>query len=486
MHHTDAAVAAYAETRELLRRHAILADPGDPGFAVVTVPWHPEWRIGYRESDAATADAAVTRARSALPAWRSDLEARRRALRDAAQIVEDHREAFTHLITFENGKLLPAATLEVSAAIGALRLLAETPVAAEVLRDTAQGTVRLVREPVGVVIAITPANMPLLMLVNKLATALVVGNTLVAKPSPYTPLSALLLAQLLAPVVPPGVFQVVTGDAAVGARLVDHPDTNLITLTGSRRAGKAVMAAASSGLKRVHLELGGNDPAIILPDADVTAIAGPIFASAFASSGQACVATKRVYVPTELHDELAAALAELARAAQVGSPFDTEATHPALTNVDQFTRVRALIDGVGADGGTVLATGRAAAGSTGYFIPPTVVTGVRGGCELVDDEQFGPVLPLIPYDDVDAVVDEVNAGPFGLGATVWTRDEGRSEDLARRLDVGMVWINRTPRPDPSLPFGGTKESGIGREGGAAGIDAFCELKTIGTVRESHG
>lgn len=481
MYDIQAATAAYTETLELLRRHKIHAEPGEPGYARVTVPWHPEWQFGYRELGVDAADTAVERARIALPTWRKDIEARRRTLHRAASILEDHRDALTRLIMFENGKLLPAATMEVSAAIGALRLLAETPVSDEVLRNTDQGMLRLIREPVGVVIAITPANMPLLMLVNKLATAMVTGNTLVAKPSPYTPLSALLLERLLQPVFPPGVFQVVPGDATIGARLVDHPGTNMITLTGSRRAGKAVMTSAAAGLKRVHLELGGNDPAIILPDADVSVVAAEIFRSAFASSGQACVATKRVYVPTHLQEALAEALSRLATSSRVGSPFDNEATHPALSNRDQFERVRSLIDGVSADGGSVIATG-VLPDEEGFFVPPTVVIDLRSGSELVDDEQFGPVLPLIAYEDIDAVVDEVNAGPFGLGATVWTGDQQRSEDLARRLDVGMVWINRTPLPDPSLPFGGMKESGIGREGGAAGIDAFCELKTIGTVR----
>lgn len=485
MHDSETATAAYMETRTLLRQYGILAKQGEPGYATVTVPWHPTWQFGYLELGVDAADAAVERARAALPAWRADIEPRRLSLRRAADALDGKRDAFARLITFENGKLWPAAAMEVGAAIGSLRLLAETSVAPEVLRDTDQGTLRLVREPVGVVIAITPANMPLLMLVNKLATAMVTGNTLVAKPSPYTPLSALLLEQVIAPMFPPGVFQVVPGDASIGARLVEHPGTNLITLTGSRRAGKAVMAAAASSLKRVHLELGGNDPAIILPDADIEAIAEQIFRSAFASSGQACVATKRVYVPSGLHDALVSALGSLASAARVGSPFDDSATHPALTNIDQFARVRSLIDGVDAAGGAVSATATAPDGP-GYFVPPTIVTGLRGGSELVDEEQFGPVLPVIPYDDLDQVIDEVNAGPFGLGATVWTQQRDRSEDLARRLDVGMVWVNRTPLPDPSLPFGGMKESGIGREGGAAGIDAFCELKTIGTVRNPHG
>ncbi|GGH45781.1 aldehyde dehydrogenase family protein [Microbacterium album] len=478
MHDDTAAREWYDRLHETLGAHGVTVPEDTPRARRVTVPWRREWGFWHLDATPEQADAAVAAAREAGKAWRADEGARREALRALADAVAANSEVFTRLISFENGKLAPAAAMEVGASVGSLRLFADAEIPVEVLRRTETETLRLVREPIGVVVAITPANMPLLMLVNKVATALLTGNTVVAKPSPYTPLSALLLGALAAPVLPPGVFQVVPGDAEIGRALVEHPDTGMITLTGSRAAGKAVMAAAAGTLKRVQLELGGNDPAIVLPDAPLDEVLPEIFRSAFASSGQACVATKRVYVPAERAEEVTAALVRLADAARVGTPFDAEATHPALTNIDQYRRVAALIETVGADGGQVR-TGGVVDTDEGFFIRPTVVSGLGDGAELVDEEQFGPVLPVIRYDDVDAVIDTVNSGPYGLGATIWTADEAAAEPLARRLDVGMAWINRTPRPDPTIPFGGMKESGIGREGGSAGLDAFCELKVIG-------
>jgi NAD-dependent aldehyde dehydrogenases len=349
----------------------------------------------------------------------------------------------------------------------------------DVLRENEIESLRLVREPIGVVVAITPGNMPLLMLVNKVATALLTGNTVVAKPSPYTPLSAMLFGSLVQPVLPTGVFQVVPGDAEIGRRLVRHSATRMISLTGSRAAGKAVMEAAAGTLKRVQLELGGNDPAIVLADAPLDRVLPDVFRSAFSSSGQACVATKRVYAPTAIVDEVASRLTALAEASWVGSPFDDRSTHPALTSIDQYRRVTELIEGAARDGGVVHGGGIVGTDDA-LYIRPTVVTGLSQGSELVDEEQFGPVLPVIGYDDLDAVIETLNSGPYGLGASIWTADEGVADDIARRLEVGMAWINRTARPDPTIPFGGAKESGIGREGGGVGLDAFCELKVIGT------
>ncbi|MDX2376365.1 aldehyde dehydrogenase family protein [Microbacterium sp. LRZ72] len=478
MHDERAAEDWYQRLNETLATRGLIVGSDTPGAVRVSVPWRPNWGFSHVESTPADADAAVEAAADAQREWSRDEDARRRALAALADVLEGETDLLINLISFENGKLLPAATMEVRASMGSLRLAARTPIPSETLREDETGRLHLVREPIGVVLAITPANMPLLMLVNKLATAALTGNTVVAKPSPYTPLSALLLESLAAEAFPPHVFQVVTGGAEIGALLVENPKTGMITLTGSRRAGKAVMAAAARNLTRVQLELGGNDPAIILPDADLDTIAPHIFRSAFSSSGQACVATKRVYVPAEMIDGLTERVVALADASRVGSPYDAEATHPALTNRDQYQRVVSLIDSARQEGANVL-TGGAEDPEHGLYIRPTVVTGLGAGSALVDEEQFGPVVPLIAYDDLDDLVETLNGGPYGLGATIWTGDEREARPLTRRLDVGMAWVNRTPMPDPTVPFGGTKESGIGREGGAAGLDAFCELKVIG-------
>jgi len=478
MHDETRARYWYARLQEVLTAYDLVVPEGTAGAQRVTVPWHRDWGFWHLDASADDAAAAVDAARRAQRPWRGDERARRDALSRIADDLAESADLCAHLISFENGKLPPAARMEVDAAIGSLRLFAAAEIPEEVLRATPAETLRLVREPIGVVVAITPANMPLLMLVNKAATAMLVGNAVVAKPSPYTPLSAMLFGVIARRHLPAGVFQVVPGDAAIGRRLVEHPAVGLITLTGSRAAGKAVMAAAAGSLTRVHLELGGNDPAIVLDDAPLDEVLPEIFRSAFASSGQACVATKRLYVPRASVEKVTGVLSAMAEASRVGTPYDEDATHPALTNADQFGRVAALIGEVAAAGGSIRAGG-VVDSDEGYFIRPTVVAGLADGSDLVDEEQFGPVLPIIAYDDVDAVLEAVNDGPYGLGATIWTADRGRGEDLAGRLEVGMAWINRTPRPDPTIPFGGVRESGIGREGGSAGLDSFCELKLIG-------
>ncbi|MGO1182352.1 MAG: aldehyde dehydrogenase family protein [Micrococcaceae bacterium] len=478
MHDETTARGWYEQLQRLLASHGVTVEDSTPGARRVDVPWHPEWGFWHLDCGPAQARSAVETAHEAHGSWREYEEPRRRALHDLADALADNAEVFRQLISFENGKLAPAAEMEVTASIGSLRLAAATEIPVEVLRQSESDTVRLLREPIGVVAAITPANMPLLMLVNKLGTALLTGNTVVAKPSPHTPLTAMLLGAIAAPLFPEGVFQVVPGDAEIGRLLVEHPKTGMISLTGSRGAGKAVMESAADTLKRLQLELGGNDPAIVLPDAALDGALPEIFRSAFSSSGQACVATKRVYVPAERAEDAVETLTRLADAARVGTPFDTTATHPALTNIEQYRRVAALIDTVGDAGGEVR-TGGVVDIDQGLFIRPTIVSGLQDGAELVDEEQFGPVLPIIAYDDINTVIETVNAGPYGLGVTLWTTDESEAEHLARRLEVGMAWINRTPRPDPMIPFGGVKESGIGREGGSAGLDAFCELKVIG-------
>ncbi|WP_181158499.1 aldehyde dehydrogenase family protein [Leucobacter massiliensis] len=469
---------------ETLRTRGITAPPGTPGVSRVRVPWRLDWAFELRDAEPADVGAAVQAARDALREWRLDAAPRRRALTELADALAAEEELLTHLICFENGKLQRSAAMEVGAAIGSLRHHAGLDIPEEVLRDDASGRLRLVREPVGVVAAVTPANMPLLMLVNKLAAALLTGNTVIAKPSPQTPLSALMLQSLSRPLLPPGVFRVLPGGAELGRTLVAHPGVGMITLTGSRRAGREVMAAASATITRLQLELGGNDPAILLDDADVERVAPEIFRSAFASSGQACVAVKRVYAPPGVLGALTERLVELANAARVGSPYDPEASHPVLSGEDQYRRVLGLLAGAEREGATIR-TGGAEAVPGFLGVRPAVVTGPDPDGELVQEEQFGPVLPLVPYEDLDALVDAVNAGPYGLGATIWTANQAAGERLARRLDVGMTWVNRTPVPDPGMPFGGMRESGLGREGGRAGLDAYCELKTIGTAGADH-
>lgn len=483
MHDATLAQEWYARLTDVLATRGLTLDaPGDAGLRVV-VPWHREWGFYVREHSESDVARTVSSAAGAQPDWRAQEDRRRWALARLAEELSSMAETFIHLISFENGKLLPAARMEVGAAIAALRSFANRAIPVESIRSEPSDTVEVVREPIGVIAAITPANMPLLMLINKLAPALLVGNVVVAKPSPYTPLTALLFEDLARRVLPEGVFSAVVGDARTGAALVAHERVGLIALTGSRAAGAEVMKQAAARIADVQLELGGNDAALILPDADLDSAIPLIFASAFSSSGQACVATKRVYAPRSLLERVETEFVALAERCRVGSPFDPDATHPAVTNGEQYRRVQRLIADAPQEGGRLLAGG-VHPSDEGWFIRPTVVSGLAAGAELVDEEQFGPVVPIVPYDDIDAVVDAINRGPYGLGSTIWSNGpQEHARSLARQIEVGMVWINRTPVPDPSIPFGGTKQSGIGREGGEHGIDAFCEIKVIGSRGE---
>jgi acyl-CoA reductase-like NAD-dependent aldehyde dehydrogenase len=315
----------------------------------------------------------------------------------------------------------------------------------------------------------------------KVAPALLAGNTVVAKPSPYTPLSSLALAAAVRDVVPHGVLNVVGGDDDVGAALCAHPGVRRISMTGSIAAGKSIMRGAANDLKRITLELGGNDPAIVLPDADVGAIAGKIFWNAFANAGQICMAIKRVYVHQDVHAPLVSALVDLARGVTVGDGFDPDAQMGPVSNRRQFERVVDLVDDARQHGGRVV-TGGAPLPRPGYFYPPTIVIGVTDGLRLVDEEQFGPVLPVIPFLHVDDAVARANRTHYGLSGSVWTADVARGEAIARRLECGTAWVNQHMELRHEAPFGGMKWSGIGRENGRWGIDEYCELQVLSSTR----
>jgi len=296
----------------------------------------------------------------------------------------------------------------------------------------------------------------------KIAPALAAGNTVVLKPSPFTPLATLRLGELLRDVFPPGVLNVVSGGDALGARMTEHAAVRKITFTGSVATGKRVAAAAATDLKRITLELGGNDPAILLDDANVDAVADGLFWSSFANSGQICSAIKRVYVPRALHDALAEALAERARKAVVGNGAEKGTQLGPITTRPQFERVCELVEDALAAGGKAVAGGAPIDGP-GNFFAPTVLTGVADGTRIVDEEQFGPVLPLVPYDDLDDAVRRANGTHFGLDASVWSADADRATEVAGRLECGTAWINTHLMQGPAQPFGGRKWSGIGVE-----------------------
>jgi len=379
-------------------------------------------------------DLAVEAAGRAFPVWAADEAARRAALLAAAERLSAAAAEIAAVLTAEQGKPLKAAAAEVTVMAASLRWFAALATAPETIRDDEDALVRLRRRPIGPVAAITPWNFPLALAGYKLAPALLAGNTLVLKPAPTTPLSTLLLGELLAEVLPAGVLNVVSGRDPLGARLVEHSGIRKVSFTGSVASGKRVALAAASDLKRVTLELGGNDPAILLDDLDPADAAKRIFWTAFENNGQTCLAVKRVYAPRALYDDVVAAFAERAAKVRVRDGRDPEAHLGPLHSRMQLDRVTGLLRDALADGAQV-AAGGSRIGERGFFHQPTIVAGARDGMALVDEEQFGPVLPIVPYDDVADAVAAANAtaqgsSPARCGSTRTCGSATRSRSAA--------------------------------------------------------
>ncbi|NUU24926.1 MAG: aldehyde dehydrogenase family protein [Streptomycetaceae bacterium] len=425
-------------------------------------------------------DTAFTAAAAAFTTWRRDEDARREALRACAKAVTARADDISPILTAEQGKPLADAVREVHTAAAWLNYYADLDLPREVIQDDERGLVEVVRRPIGPVAAITPWNFPLTMAFWKIAPALRAGNTVVIKPSPYTPLSTLLIGEILRDVLPPGVVNAVSGGDELGKWMTSHPLARKISFTGSVATGKHVAASAAPDLKRVTLELGGNDAAILLDDTDVAAVADKLFWGAFANNGQVCAAVKRVYVPDALHDDLVDALAARAKAVKVGDGTTAGVQLGPVNNKPQYERVGSLVADALAGGATAVAGGQPlrVGDGGGYFFAPTILTGLADGARIVDEEQFGPALPVVPYRDLEAAVDHVNAGRYGLGGSVWSGDPDRAADVAARLDVGTAWVNTHVALSPSQPFGGAKWSGIGVENGPWGLHGFTEIQVL--------
>ncbi|MEU1072880.1 MULTISPECIES: aldehyde dehydrogenase family protein [unclassified Streptomyces] len=423
---------------------------------------------------AAELDAVVADVARAFPGWAAlPLESRRRHLLACRDALRDAEDAMADLLTREQGKPLRHAHAEVRLAADWFAHTAELTLGPDRIVDEPAARVTLERVPHGVVAAIAPSNYPVLLAVCKIAPALLAGNTVVLKPSPATPLSSLLMGEALGRVLPPDVLRVISGDAALGARLTAHPAVRLISFTGSITAGRAIARSAAADFKRTVLELGGNDPAVVLPGTDVQALAHALFERAMVNSGQFCAAVKRVYVPREQHAPLTAALAALAEAAVVGDGLDAATELGPLVSGDQLGHVAGLVDDAVRRGARLVTGGRALE-RAGHFYPPTVVTDLPEGTRLEEEEQFGPVIPVIPYDDLDAVTARVNASPYGLGCSLWG-DPERGAAVARRLHCGTVWINTHGDLRHDVPFGGHRHSGTGVEYGPWGLLEYTQI-----------
>ena len=427
---------------------------------------------------AAQLDDVYRSAEAAYRSWRMDDAFRCESLRRAASALEASVEALAMLLTAEQGKPLAEARTEVGSTVDWLRYYAGLEMPTTVVRDDEGGYEAVVSRPIGVVAAITPWNFPVSLAMWKIAPALRAGNTVVMKPSPYTPLATLEMARILRGVLPDGVLNVITGPDPLGAALVSHPTPRKISFTGSTTVGKRVAVAAGEDLKRVTLELGGNDPAIVLRDADVAAIAPTLFWGAFYNNGQICLAVKRVYAHRDIHHDLVEALGEIARNAVVGDGSVSGSQLGPLNNRPQFERVGELVDDAVAHGARVVSGGRALEGD-GYFYSPTILDQVSDGIRIVDEEQFGPVLPVMSFDDESDAIERANNSEYGLTASVWSADSERAYAVAAQIDSGQVAINGHGRAAVlHLPFGGHKWSGVGLENGPWGLESFTQKQAI--------
>ena len=426
-------------------------------------------------------DEAMSAAARAQPAWAKDVEARKQALVAMSKVIKANVAKIAPVLTQEQGKALGKATEEAVGAAVWTSATAKLDIPHEVVQDDESRRVEIRRRPLGVVAAITPWNFPLLMAAWKIAPAVLAGNTVVIKPSPFTPLTTLLFADLAREVFPPGVVNAVSGNDDLGAWMTSHPVPRKISFTGSVATGKKVMASAAPDLKRVTLELGGNDPAIILDDVDPKKMAQRIFWGAFENNGQICSAIKRVYVHESIYQPLVAEFAELAKGVKVGNGLEEGTRLGPINNKPQYERVTELVEDAKKQGAKIVTGGERIAGD-GYFFQPTIVTDVTDGVRLVDEEQFGPALPVIPYKDVDDALRRANATHFGLSGSVWSASPERATEVAGQLECGSAWVNQHIVVAPNLPFGGAKWSGVGVEGGSWGLLGFTEIQVVNVAK----
>ena len=462
------------------RQYFLLVDgqahPGTSSFDVI----NPALGTAFArcpKADLALLDEAIAAGKRAFPAWAATpIDERARLLGQVADVLETKVDDLAKVLTAEQGKPLDQAAGEIKGAVGVLRAFTRMRLEPKVLRDDGKQKVVEHRVPLGVVGGIMPWNFPLVLLINKLGPALMAGNTMVAKPAPTTPLTTLLFGEICREILPAGVLNIVCDENELGGALSSHPDIAKISFTGSTATGKKVLASTAETLKRVTLELGGNDAAIVLDDVDTKKVAKKVFDGAMRNAGQVCVATKRAYVPEAIYDEFCDELGRLARDTVVDDGTRQGAQIGPVQNRQQFEKLNALIKEA-ATTGTIVAGGEPMDGP-GYFIRPTIVRDISDDAPLVREEQFGPVLPVLKYSDIDELLARVNDTEYGLGGTIWATDVDRATELALRVRTGTVWVNRPQGIDPKVPFRGAKQSGIGTEMGEAGFEEYTQGQIV--------
>ena len=425
-------------------------------------------------------DQAVDAARQAFMSWRDSSDHERRdACRAIANVITENADELAELLTKEQGKPLNGmgSKFEIGGCAAWADHTSGLSLPVKVLEASDANRIEMHRNPLGVVGSITPWNWPLMIAIWHVVPGIRTGNTVVIKPSPFTPLSTLRMVELVNEKLPPGLVNVVAGGDEVGAELASHAGIDKLVLTGSISTGKKVMRSASKSLTPVTLELGGNDAAVVLPGTDITPFVEGMFWGAMINSGQTCMAIKRLYVHDGDFDNVCKALSEFSKTVVVGNGMDTSTRLGPLQNERQFNRVIELVEDAQSNGATAL-TGGGARGGKNYFFPVTFMTGIAEGVRLVDEEQFGPVLPIIRYTDLDDAIARANGTDFGLGASVWGTDSAQTAAVSQRLEAGTVYINKHADIAPHVPLGGIKCSGIGVEFAEEGLAAYTSIKVI--------
>lgn len=424
---------------------------------------------------------AVDAAKAAFPSWsKTSVEERQATLGRLADLIESHAERLAASLVAEQGKPVSEAQQEVAGASAFLRFYSTLVPGDVTLRDDSESLIRVRRRPLGVVAGIVPWNFPLLLAIWKLGPATLAGNAFILKPAATTPLTTLLLGELCAEIFPPGVVNIIADRDDIGSILSGHPDIAKVSFTGSAETGRRIMTSGADTLKRLTLELGGNDPALILGDVDVEETAAALFRVSFANCGQVCIAVKRAYVHQDIYDAFAEAISSIAASVRVGEGANPDTDIGPIQNKRQYDRVLSLLSSARQEGS--IAAGGAALDGSGYFVQPTVVRDVDNGARIVDEEQFGPILPLIKIPSAEEGIKRCNASEYGLGASVWTKDYDRGLDLAGQIESGTVWLNKHADIGPHIPMAGCKQSGLGVEQAQEGLNEYAQLQVINTAR----
>ena len=432
-------------------------------------------------ADRAQLDEAIAAAKAAFPAWSAKpIRGRGALLARLADALEARQDEFARLLTLEQGKPLPEAHWEIDFTVDIIRHYATLDLPNKVLKEDA--TQRIVRQhmPLGVVAAIVPWNFPMILLVIKVAPALLAGDTVVAKPAPTTPLTTLRFGEICGEVLPAGVINVIVDHNDLGEALASHADVAKVAFTGSTATGKKVMVSAAGTLKRLTLELGGNDAAIVLDDVDPIEVAPKLFVAATMNAGQLCLGAKRLYVHDSQYDQICEELGRLARESVVDDGLKQGTQMGPLQNKAQFEKAKGFLEDARRNGKIV--AGGEVLSRKGYFIQPTIVRDISDDARLVAEEQFSPIVPVLRYSDVDDAIARANDSDYGLAGTVWAKDLDRAFQVAAKIETGTVWINKFLDVSPDISFGGAKQSGIGAELGQEGLEAFTQVKIINMAK----